>query len=371
MPSKAIFIGATGQDVGKTTLCLGIIAALQKKFDRVGFIKPIGQNHVNLKNGMKVDKDSVLFKEHFDLSEDWRQISPVILPAGFTRDFLDGKITEEALLQDVIDSFQKISQDHAFTVVEGTGHIGVGSIVNLNNAKVAASLGLDVVLIATGGLGSAFDELALNIEMCRHYGVVVRGIILNRVIESKRDMILEYFPKALMKWGIPLLGCVPFNELLSLPTMRDFENLFSTTLLSGQKDRYRHYPNHRLVAGSLRAYLEMMSPNELVITPASREEIVEALIHKQDALRAQGQDFGCGLILTSIHPPSDRLMNIIKASEVPVLYAPLCSYDAMKMITSLTAKIRKEDLPKVEKAIQLVEEYIDIEQLIAQGVTAN
>ena len=33
------------------------------------------------------------------------------------------------------------------------GHCGVGSIVNLNNAKVASILGADMVLIANGGLG--------------------------------------------------------------------------------------------------------------------------------------------------------------------------------------------------------------------------
>ncbi len=46
--------------------------------------------------------------------------------------------------------------------MEGTGHTGVGSIVNVNNARVAAALGLDMLLIANGGIGSAFDDLALN-----------------------------------------------------------------------------------------------------------------------------------------------------------------------------------------------------------------
>ena len=54
---KAIFIAATGQNVGKTTLCLGLLAALRKRFDRVGFIKPVGQQHVQVQNDLKVDKD--------------------------------------------------------------------------------------------------------------------------------------------------------------------------------------------------------------------------------------------------------------------------------------------------------------------------
>lgn len=360
--NKAIFIGATGQDVGKSTLCLGLLAALQQRFGKVGFIKPIGQHYVAASDGTKVDKDAVLFKEKFGLEEEWRQISPVILPSGFTRDFLDQKITEESLLENVVSSFQEIANHHEFTLVEGTGHIGVGSIINLNNAQVAAALGLDVILIATGGLGSAFDELALNIELCHREGVTVRGVILNRVLEDKRDMILEYFPKALKRWNIPLLGCVPYSELLSLPTMRDFELLFQTQLLSGHNHRYRHFMHKRLVAGSLEAYREMMSANELVITPASREEIVEELLaHADDQTRH------CGLILTGVQPPSERLLALIQASDFPILYAPICSYEAMKRITSLVAKIRREDRVKIAKAIHLVESYLDIPALLSES----
>ena len=256
MKKNAVYIGATGQNVGKTTLCLGIIAAMKKRFSSVGFIKPVGQQHLKVKNDTNVDKDVVLFKQHFQLPEDWEHMSPVMIPAGFTRSYLDGEMSEQAMEEKILHSFRKIYHQNAFTVVEGTGHIGVGSIINLNNARVASMLGLDMVIIASGGLGMAYDELALNIEMCNFYGVKIRGIILNRVLDDKREMILEYFPKSLRKRNIPLLGCVPYNAFLNTPTLKDFENLFNTSLLSGEQHRYRHFMHVRLVAGSLKAYLE-------------------------------------------------------------------------------------------------------------------
>ena len=48
-----------------------------------------------------------------------------------------------------------------------TGHCGVGSVLGWNNARVAATLGVDVVLVANGGIGSTFDDLALNVLACR------------------------------------------------------------------------------------------------------------------------------------------------------------------------------------------------------------
>ncbi len=361
---KSIFIAATGQNVGKSTLCLGIIAALRKRFSSVGFIKPIGQQHVKINDKIIVDKDVVLFKEHFDLSADWSDMSPVIIPAGFTRDYLDGNLDEKELEDKIESSFKKIYNQNAFTVVEGTGHIGVGSIVGLNNAKVAAKLGLDMIIIASGGLGSAFDELSLNIALCHEYGVKVKGVILNRVIDSKREMIAEYFPKALKKWDIPLLGLIPFNDLLNTPAIKDFEILFDAPLISGQEHSYRHFQHPRLVAGSLESYQDDIMQNELIITPATREDIILKTIEKHtEAKRKNGKDLEGGIILTSRHAPSDAIVKMIKAHDIPVIYAPICSYDAMKMITSFIAKIRNGDTLKIDRAINLVEENLNLDLL--------
>ncbi len=238
---NSIFIEATGQNVGKSTLCLGIIAGLKKRYSSVGFIKPIGQQHVRINDNLNVDKDVVLIKQHFNLGAEWSDMSPVIIPSGFTRDYLDEKVTENDLSSKIEASFKKIQNENAFTVVEGTGHIGVGSIVGLNNAKVAANLGIDMVIIASGGLGSSFDELCLNIALCKSLGVNIRGVILSRVKDEKREMIADYFPKALKKWDIPLLGLIPFNDLLNTPAIEDFETLFNTKLISGNQHRYRHF----------------------------------------------------------------------------------------------------------------------------------
>jgi BioD-like phosphotransacetylase family protein len=359
---NSIFIGATGQNVGKSTLCLGIIAGLQKRYKTVGFIKPVGQQHIKINDDTIVDKDVVLFKDYFGLKTEWSDMSPVIMPAGFTRDYLDGRVDEKCLEQKIEHSFNKIRSDNAFTVVEGTGHIGVGSIIGLNNAKVAANLGLEMVIIASGGLGSTFDELSLNIALCKQKGVNVRGVILNRVLDDKRSMIAEYFPKALKKWNIPLLGIVPFNDLLNTPAIEDFETLFNAKLISGKEHRYRHFQHPRLVAGSLESYQDEIMQNELIITPASREDIIRKTLEKHtEAKKQDGIDLEGGIILTGRQAPSEKIVALIKEHDIPVLYAPICSYDAMKMITSFIAKIRTGDTMKIERAINLVDKYVNFD----------
>lgn len=59
---KRIFVAATRQNDGKTTISLGLIRAFKKRFNRVGFIKPVGQRYV-FEHGYKVDEDSVLIEK--------------------------------------------------------------------------------------------------------------------------------------------------------------------------------------------------------------------------------------------------------------------------------------------------------------------
>jgi phosphate acetyltransferase len=358
MSKNAIFIGATGQHVGKTTCCLGILSGLRKRMESVGFIKPVGQRHVQTEEGSHVDKDVVLFREQFQLPHAYPDMSPVLLPRGFTREFLDGKHSTADLEKRIKYAFGVINKASNFTVVEGTGHIGVGSIVGLNNARVAQLLGLDTLLIAPGGLGSTFDELALNIALCQQHNVRVRGVIVNRVLPEKRAMISEYLPKALAKWDVPLLGCIPFDPILDRPTMRDFEGLFKAELLAGRRYEYRRFERHRLGARSIESFRERLRPRELIIAPASREDIIREIISQHTS----GRNFEGGMILTGRRPPNPLVMELISKSQVPILYIPTSSYSALKKITGFTAKIRKDDVFKVNEAIRLVERNVDFSQ---------
>jgi BioD-like phosphotransacetylase family protein len=51
---------STGQHVGKTTVSLGLVKTLQSKFEgsgkKVAYCKPVGQQHVPVGGGLRVDK---------------------------------------------------------------------------------------------------------------------------------------------------------------------------------------------------------------------------------------------------------------------------------------------------------------------------
>ncbi len=300
MYCKGVFIASTGQHVGKTTVSLGLFTGLKKRIVHLSYLKPIGQEHILSRKGTRVDKDVLIFKEHFRLKAKEEELSPVLIPQGFTRDFLDKKIKPSLLKEKILSSFEHLSQKNPFLLVEGTGHCGVGSIIDLNNAQVASLLGLPMILISSGGLGSSFDELALNKALCDQYGVRILGIILNKVLPKKKKMITEYISKALKRWNIPLLGCIPFDPFLSYPTMQDLELLFEKSLETGVKHHLRHFKQIRLIATSVETYREVALEDSLIITPANREDIILATLTKYWDKRVSDPDneLKVGMILT-------------------------------------------------------------------------
>jgi dethiobiotin synthetase len=283
---RPIFVAATKQHVGKTTCSLALISGLKKRFEKVGFLKPVGQQHVEVfseerNEMMRVDKDVCLVREHFKLHHiDYKDMSPVIIPDGYTRKYVDGVITLNSQIDTVLHAMTSVAQASDIVLCEGTGHCAVGSIVGLNNAKVASLIGADMVLVANGGLGSAFDELELNRILCQHYNVRVAGVILNKVIPSKYEQTKHYMSKAMLQsWGVPLLGCIPDRPFLGCPALADLEHLFKTKLICGDEYRFRHYSfdDINVVTTSLTRFLENLREKPtrtLYICHITRDDLI-------------------------------------------------------------------------------------------------
>ena len=161
MPQPTIFVAATRQHVGKTTVSLALMSGLQKRFNKVGFLKPVGQQHLPVRdesgNQLRVDKDVQVMKEYFKLDHvPYSAMSPVIIPSGYTARYIDGEVSNEAQCAAIRRAHETISSGSDVVLAEGTGHVGVGSVVEVSNARAAAMMGAEVVLVANGGIGKAF-----------------------------------------------------------------------------------------------------------------------------------------------------------------------------------------------------------------------
>ena len=119
--ARKVFVAATGQNIGKTTICLSLLHLVQKKYRRVGFIKPLGPKPTVLK-GVAMDKDAALMAQVFGLGRDLRHMSPVVLGRGSTKKFLDGSLTTAELEQRLVTACREMEEKYDFLVIEGAGH---------------------------------------------------------------------------------------------------------------------------------------------------------------------------------------------------------------------------------------------------------
>ncbi len=359
--AKRIFIAATMQNDGKTTACLGLIAALKKKFTRIGFIKPIGQRYL-IEQGYKVDEDSVLIEEIFGIKCNIKDMSPIAIEKGFTERYIENEDNED-YPKKIQEAFDRIAADNDLVIIEGTGHAGVGSVCDLSNSRVAKLLGARVVLISSGGIGKPIDEVMLNKALFDKDGVEVAGVIVNKVLPEKYEKINRIVRMGLEKKGLNVLGVLPYQKILGLPTIREIKEEIRLELLCGEDSL--DVPGERILVGAMtvRAALQHFRHRTILITPGDRGDIVRAFIRvhldKKIPKRLSGVILSGGII------PDMRTKKMLKGAGIATLISEDDTYAVASKVNSVVVKIKPQDKDKIRLIVDMIEKYVDIGKVIA------
>src|SRR5712672_3156763 len=229
-----VFIAATRQHDGKTTASLGLIAALQQFFPRIGYIKPVGQRFVEIAE-QKIDEDTVLMDSVYRLNCPLVDMSPIAVEPDFTRKYLQSS-NNEALVKTIRNAFDRVAWEKDFVLCEGSGHAGVGSVFDLSNAQVARILGARVIIVTQGGIGKPIDEVSLNKALFEKEGVEIIGVILNKVLGQKVDYVADFARRGLKRKGLELLGVLPYEQILCNPSMDLIREELKAELLNQSQD---------------------------------------------------------------------------------------------------------------------------------------
>ena len=361
--NKRIFVAATRMNDGKTTVCLGLFAALQHLYPRVGFIKPVGQRYVEVE-GHKVDEDSYLLDVIYQVRVPIESMSPITVDPTFTRRFLSHPEEEHPLLVDrICRAFDRVSWEKDFTLIEGTGHAGVGSVFQLSNARVARLLDAKVILVCPGGIGRPIDEVALNKALFDQEGVEIIGAVLNKVEADKIPQLERYVGLGLERIGVPLLGVLPTRKMLSAPNLLQVAEEIGGRWLNG-RDTGAHERIQRVVVGAMTAkgVLDHLQAGNLIITPGDRDDIILAAI---TASGTSGAKAVAGIILTNDILPHPKLLELVAKTEIPVIAAREDAYAITSKINNMTVKTQPQDTDKIPVIKQLITEHVDLDRLLA------
>jgi hypothetical protein len=385
---KQLYLAATGQNRGKTTAALGLFDGFVRRGLNAGFMKPVGQRTV-IDDGEPADEDAVLMRTTFGLPEPYSVLSPVHIPRGFTKAYIAGEVVED-LPAKIASAYARFTS-HDVLLIEGTGHAGVGAVIGLSNAAVAAQLGAPAVIVSEGGVGRPIDEIVLNASLFARHGVAVAGAIVNKVDVKAQPGIEKVLRNGLAPYSIPLLGILPVRPILSNPTLEMIlEGVHGETLHPGP-DLERVIDGVAIGAMEPGHMLERVGPKTLVIVPGDREDVILTLTtaHLMGAPRTAtaaelahpaqptlGLDdshagAAIGLVLTGGYRPRKAVIEAIRRADLFATLVPDDTYTVASEVHDLLVKTHAADLEKIELIKELVASNLDIDRILGVATEAR
>ncbi len=260
-------------------------------------------------------------------------------------------------------------------VAEGTGHPGVGGIVGLSNAEVAKMLGADVLYLSGGGIGRSLDILEVDLNYFVYKNVNVKGVLFNKIIESKMEMMARYVNEEVLneQFGffpspLSIFGYLPALPNLSHPSMSVIAHRFADSYAIGNTDEtdWRRPCNRIKVISLAEEYLKpeaFLDPGDIVIIGAGSQRRRHRIIRNSRSL-AKGGSLG-GIILTcgATTPLHPNVEEEVRDSGIPCLYVQedtaLAEEKVLKAYQS--SKIQTFDHDKVELVRTLFQQHFDFD----------
>ena len=356
-----IFIAATRQNDGKTIVSLGLLSAFRKRVKNIGYMKPVGQQY-RVIDGKKIDKDAVLMDKIFNFKNELKDMSPIAIPKGFTENYiLRGR--PSVLKNKVKRAYDMIAKKNKFVLIEGTGHAGVGSVFDMSNADVALLLGAKVIIVSCGGVGRPIDEIMLNRAQFDKCGVEVLGVIINKIRKSKYKKIAPLIVKGLARKNVEVLGTIPFEQVLSNPTVSELLEDLKGELICGHAGLSRVVEH--FVIGDVVAHqaLDYFSGGTLLICPGNREDVIFSALSGW-VLGLTKKYHLSGIVATYGKKPSKKIIEVIDRANIPLILVKEDSFNTARDINNMIFKLRAEDEPKIRKTEALIEKYVDVERIL-------
>jgi len=358
---KNIFLSSIYQDAGKTTISLGLYKAFKDRKLRTAFMKPVGQRYVNV-GEHNVDKDSYLMGEVYHCGKDYKAMSPVTVGRGFTEKYIFNP-QKDKLLNSIKSAFASLKKRKDAFIVEGTGHAGVGSVIDFSNADVAKLLGSKVIIVSEGGIGKSIDEIMLNKALFDLLEVETLGVIVNKVLPSKYEKIKRTVERGLKNKGIRLLGVIPAQSHLSFANRAQVQERLRLELICGKKNISRRVKSTIVAAMEPHNMISYLKPGTLVLTSGDRVDNILLAVSSQ--LMGEGTgEYVSGIILTGGLMPNREIVDLIKKSQMPVFITDDDTYTVAAKYEHLTCKIEKTDKDKILEAARLVKKYVDIPAIL-------
>ena len=347
--ARSIYIASPSAGTGKSTVALGLVASLTKVVAKVGVFRPFVDSR---------DADPFLAL----LLARSGSSAPATGCIGVTWDEYHAD-PEEALSR-IVSSYRALARDHNVVIIDGSDFTDVAGTPELAlNARVAANLGVPVLLVVSGQ-GSPEDvrssvEVSIA-EIAENHARTVAAVA-NKCPAAGRRAVSEAIA------GIKGITTTTLPEipLLTAPSVREVLEALDGELISGDAALLEREAESVLVAAmDVSHVLERLTEGQLVIVPADRSA---ALISLAAAQASSSFPSMSGLVLNGGFSVAQHALRLIQGLglPLPVFTSPLDTFAAASTAGSLTGELAHGSERKVDVAVTAFEQEADVESLLA------
>jgi len=365
-----IYIAGGGKDAGKTTVSLGLVSYFKEIFpESVSFIKPLGQKSTMV-DGSSVGQDSYLLDNAMGLGIPVKHAAPFSTSSGVAEKFIMTGEPED-IRKRVRRSYNYLNSKYKVVVVEGTGHPGVGSVFNLSNADVASMLGIPLILIINGGIGSTIDRFNLCIQPFRNKRVRLLGVIINKILPEKEEKVRTVLGEWFKNEGIPVLGYIPYLDNLSSPSLGVLSREMGAEKICLNDDMdMKSITGFNSAFGNTDEVLKMVydDPNSALLSSLSRREVIEAVLaRKLSGVFSGGPS---ALILCGKGEIDEWIIGACNKSGLPLFRSDAPIQKMVKRINHKIFKVEPGESKKIKDIVDLIHSHVDMD-LIKELLTES
>jgi len=366
---QIFFLAAAGNGAGLTSVCLGVLRAMERRGIRAAFCKPIGQNtHATPSSDI-----STIFLEATS-----GKTPPAPIPIHEAERYIREERVDD-LMELVVGRVKEAAQDCDVVLVESLLPAENQTYNNRLNRMMVTSLNAEVILVA-----AYREEKPAKFEkrietLAALYGGIesghLIGCIINRIGRAdatttsgvvpvvdaeptdataadggldEKNSVLEELRRSckIFKSGkFELLGGIPLNrEFLSCRTSDVARHLGARVLVEGDMMR-RRVRSIALCARQASRIFHVYAPGALLIMPSDREDVIMGA-----ALAALNNIPLAGILLTGESALDARLENLMgKALEtgLPVLHVPTGSYETALNLSKMSPEVPGDDIERI------------------------
>ena len=372
---KTILLVPTGEGVGLTSACLGLIYALECQGVKAGFLKPFAQELNEIE-----DRTTALYR-HISQSE-------TVEPIRYSKVLQQINLGEQdELLEEAVRLHRQIAKQHDLIIVEGLLPNTQDSFADDLNASLAHALDAKVIVVSNANIQQPSQTADKVEHQLRNFGGAsstrLAGIMLMRtkgLPEESAQIPVTLNPDLRLKAEtaefitairqthphigsekLPVIGLVPFSKTLSVPRMSDLAAHISAYWINEGEAKQRRVQHSSLISANIEHELHKFVAGELIISASDRIDVLLA-----SSLASSNGIPLAGLVLTEHQQPNDHVLEFCQAAikqGLPILHTPLSTFETAQKLANLSNEIPVDDTERADQVTRFVSSHINPEWL--------